>query len=100
MRSLRSPPPYNISATYPVVPHRVSVIEGLSPILGSIPILLLNRGWIRYSFRYRAYTISPRAIFSKMSFKLISDIHPSNSLLFHYLKAPVLKRILGSTFVS
>jgi len=46
------------------------------------------------------YTISLRAISSRISFKLISKIHPSNSLLFYYLKAPVLKRILGSTSVS
>jgi len=46
------------------------------------------------------YTISPGAISSRISFKLISEIRPSNSLSFHYLKAPVLKRILGSAFVS
>jgi len=69
-------------------------------MLGSIPILLWNRGWIQYSFGYRAYTVSPRAISSRISFKLISKIRPSNSLLFYHLKAPVLKRILGSAFVS
>jgi hypothetical protein len=100
MRSLRSPPPYNVSATYLAVPRGVSIIEGLSPMLGSIPILLLNRGWIRYSFRCRAYTVLPRAIFSRMSFKLVSNIRPSNSLSFYYLKAPILKRILGSTSIS
>jgi len=46
------------------------------------------------------YTISPKAISSRMSFKLASNIHPFNSLSFHYLKAPVLKRILGSTSAS
>jgi len=46
------------------------------------------------------YTIFPRAISSRMFFKLISKIRPSNSLSFHYLKAPVLKRILKSTFAS
>jgi len=46
------------------------------------------------------YTISPRAISSKMSFKLISKIHPSNSLSFYYLKASILKRILGSASIS
>jgi hypothetical protein len=46
------------------------------------------------------YTILPRAIFSRMSFKLISNIRPSDSLLFYYLKAPILKRILGSTSIS
>jgi hypothetical protein len=46
------------------------------------------------------YTILPRAIFSRMSFKLISNIRPSNSLLFYYLKAPILKYILGSTSTS
>jgi len=100
MGFLRSPPPCNISATYLAVPHRVSVTEGLSPILGSIPILLWNRGWIQYSFGYRVYTVSPRAISSRMSFKLINKIRPFNSLLFHYLKAPVLKRILRSTSAS
>jgi len=46
------------------------------------------------------YTISPRAISSRMSFKLISKIRPSNSLSFYYLKAPVLKRILKSASIS
>jgi len=46
------------------------------------------------------YTVLPRAISSRMSFKLTSDIRPSNSLLFYYLKAPVLKCILGSVFIS
>jgi len=46
------------------------------------------------------YTILPGATSSRMSFKLISNIRPSNSLSFYYLKAPVLKRILKSTFIS
>jgi len=46
------------------------------------------------------YTILPRAISFKMSFKLASNIRPFNSLLFHYLKAPVLKCILGSVSIS
>jgi len=46
------------------------------------------------------YTISPRAISSRMSFKLINKMRPSNSLSFYYLKAPILKRILGSASVS
>jgi len=46
------------------------------------------------------YTILPRAISSRMSFKLISNIHPSNSLSFYYLKAPILKRILRSASIS
>jgi len=46
------------------------------------------------------YTVLLGAISSRISFKLISDIHLSNSLLFHYLKAPVLKRILGSASAS
>jgi hypothetical protein len=46
------------------------------------------------------YTILFRAIFSRIFFKLISNIRPSNSLLFYYLKAPILKRILGSTSIS
>jgi len=46
------------------------------------------------------YTILPGAISFRMSFKLASNIRPSNSLLFHYLKAPVLKRILGSASIS
>jgi len=46
------------------------------------------------------YTISPRATSSRISFKLISKIRPSNSLLFYYLKAPILKYILGSASAS
>jgi len=46
------------------------------------------------------YTILPRAIFSRMSFRLISNIRPFKSLSFYYLKALVLKRILGFTFAS
>jgi len=46
------------------------------------------------------YTISPRAISSRISFKLVSEIRPSNSLSFHYLKALILKYILGSTSAS
>jgi hypothetical protein len=46
------------------------------------------------------YTVLPRAISSRMFFKLISNIRPSNSLLFYYLKAPVLKYILGSASIS
>jgi len=46
------------------------------------------------------YTILPRAMSSRISFKLISNIHPSNSLLFHYLKASVLKYILKSASAS
>jgi len=46
------------------------------------------------------YTILPRAISSRMSFKLASNIRPSDSSSFHYLKAPVLKYILGSTSAS
>jgi len=46
------------------------------------------------------YTISPGAIFSRMSFRLISNMRPSKSLLFYYLKALVLKRILRSAFAS
>jgi hypothetical protein len=46
------------------------------------------------------YTVLPRAIFSRMSFKLISNIHPSNSLSFYYLKAPILKYILESISIS
>jgi len=46
------------------------------------------------------YTISSRAIFSRISFKLISKIHPFNSLSLHYIKAPILKRILKSTSIS
>jgi len=46
------------------------------------------------------YTIFTRAISSRISFKLISKMRPSNFLLFHYLKASVLKRILKSTSAS
>jgi len=41
---LKIAPPYNIFITYPVVSYKVFIIEGLLPILGFIPILLLNRG--------------------------------------------------------
>ena len=34
-----------------------------------------------------------------MSLRLISNIRPSDSLLFYYLKVPILKRILGSTSI-
>jgi hypothetical protein len=46
------------------------------------------------------YTILSGSISSRIYLRLISNIRPSNSLSFYYLKVPVLKRILGSTSTS
>jgi len=46
------------------------------------------------------YTILPNSILSRIYLRLISNIRPSNSLLFYYLKVPILKYILGSTSIS
>jgi len=45
------------------------------------------------------YTISPKAILSGIYSRPINNIHLFNSLSFYYLKAPILKRILKSTFI-
>jgi len=46
------------------------------------------------------YIISPKVTFSKISFRLISDIYPFNFSSFYYLKAPILKYILKYTFIN